>query len=290
MTGACKWMAALSVQIFLTAVMLILGVGCSHSRRLARAEAQAALDHIRCSPAPTIIQQAELDPLPLPVRDYLIKSGVVGKPHLKTFRAKFKGRMRMKEGGSWLPISVIQYSFMDSTLTRIFNIQGRMCGLFPIKGRDKYEKGKGNMLIRPFDLFTAVDQKSESMDRSELVTFLNDMMMFPMAMLNPKVSWSPLNDTSAIATLTDAGLSVSGTFIFSRDHDLINFVTDDRTYDDGRGDVRQAKWWTPVGHHQSMGGIRIPTFGEAVWDFDSHYFPYAAIVVEDVGYNENALY
>ena len=56
-----------------------------------------------------------------------------------------------------------------------------------------------------------------------------------MDMLNKKVVWEPVSDTSARATLTDCGVSVSSVFFFDRSGDLVNFVTDDRTYDDGRG-------------------------------------------------------
>ena len=56
-----------------------------------------------------------------------------------------------------------------------------------------------------------------------------------MGMLNEKVVWEPVSDTSARATLSDCGISVSGIFFFSSNGDPVNFVTDDRTCDDGRG-------------------------------------------------------
>ena len=56
-----------------------------------------------------------------------------------------------------------------------------------------------------------------------------------MDMLNKKVVWETVSDTSARPTLSDCGSSVPGIFFFGTNGDLVNFVTDDRTCDDGRG-------------------------------------------------------
>lgn len=278
------------VVLLVGALFCLAMQNCSYSKHLARSEAKTVLNRMRRPAVPDTIRLSDLDRVPVPVRSYLIKTGVVGHEQVRTFRAKFTGKFRMKEGGSWLPINVIQYSFLDSNFTRIFYIEGTMWHIFPVKGRDKYMDGKGNMVIRPLELFTAVNQTGEAMDRSALVTFLNDMLMFPMAMLNSKVNWEAITDSSARATLSDCGHTVSGIFYFNKEHDLIDFETSDRTYDDGRGDIRKAKWWTPLNKHHEINGLRIPGEGQAVWDFGDHSFPYASFKIQDVGYNLYQLY
>lgn len=269
-------------------ILLLFGimmVACSSTHKLAITEAQAALAGIDRYVADTI-SISDLDSLPAPVRRYLLKTGIVGKERVRTFRGKFSGRMKLGgEKAGWTKVSVEQYSTVDTNLTRIFYIKSTMFGIIPIVGRDKYENGHGNMLIRVCDLFTVVNQTGPAMDKSELVTFLNDMSMVPSAMLNKKILWMPLSDTSACATIFDRGLKVSGIFFFSKDGDLVNFVTSDRTYDDGRGDVRKADWWTPFSHHRDFHGVRVPAEGKAVWDFGNRKFEYARFTIKNIEYN-----
>ena len=285
-----------TVAIRIVSLVSLLGgalavTSCSSTHRLAINEAEKALAKIGRTIPPDTIRTSDLDSLPAPVKRYLLKSGVVGKERIKTFRGKFAREMKVGgENSKWMKVKVEQYSFIDSTLTRIFYIKSRMFGIVPIVGRDKYENGKGNMLIRLFDLFTVVNQTGPSMDKSALVTFLNDMAMFPMAMLNKKVAWQPVNDTSARAALTDCGNTVSGIFYFNRSDDLVNFETGDRTYDNGRGDVRKAKWRTPFWNYRDCNGVRTPMEGDAVWDFGDRTFPYARFSLKDVGYNNYMLY
>lgn len=270
--------------ILLLLVMMLSGCGYTH--KLAEGEAVSAFGSVNWPAAPDTITASDLDTLPPPVQRYLKKAGVLGKERVHTFAGQFSGKMKMGgEKAKWLPVEVIQHSVIDTTLTRIFYIRTRMFGIIPVVGRDKYENGKGNMLIRVADLFTVVNQSGVLMDRSELVTFLNDMAMFPMAMLGKKVAWEAVNDTAAKAVLSDCGLQVSALFIFDNNDDLVNFVTDDRTYDDGRGDVRKARWWTPLRKFREYKGVRIFSEGDAVWDFGDKRFTYAHFTIEDVEFN-----
>lgn len=274
--------------IFMT-ISICLFAGCSQTKKLAISEAAAELERIDKS-TPGIIKATDLNDLPIPVNRFLLKSGVVGKPQTKMFRANFKGRMRMRgEKDKWRDVKGFQYSFIDSTLTRIFYIETRMYGV-PVVGRDLYYQGHGNMLIKVMDKFPAVNAKGKSMDKSALVTFLNDMIFFPSAMLIPKVKWSAINDTCARATISDHGITVSGIFFFNNQDEIVNFVTDDRTYDDGRGDVRKARWWTPMREHSSVNNVRIPFEGGAEWDFFDHRFLYANFKFSEIEYNTFDLY
>lgn len=265
---------------------ILLSLGCSYTQKLVKTETEAALAKIDTSALSDLVLPNELDRLPSPVQHYLLNAGVVGRPRTKMFQAHFEGRMKMGgETDSWRKVEGHQSSFMDSSYTRIFYIKTRMFGIVPVVGRDKYDNGQGNMRIRVMDKFTVVNTLSETMDKSALVTFLNDLMFFPSAMLSPKVKWEAVSDSSAKATLTDCGKSVSGIFFFNSDHDIVNFVTDDRTYDNGRGDVRKARWWTPMRKHATFKGIRVPVEGGAEWDFGDRRFFYADFKFRDIAYD-----
>ncbi len=284
-----RWGVLLSIP---SVAFLALFSSCASMKRLASREAKKSLDAALSLRDKSIITLEDLEGLPEPVRLYLIHSKVVGKERIQTFRGKFAGTMVINKRLGWLPVRVTQYSFFEPTLTRIFYIRTRMFGVVPVYGRDSYIEGKANMLIKPLGVFTVVDEKGPNLDKAELVTILNDMCMFPMGLLDRRVTWEAIDDTSARAHLTDCGITVSGVFFFNKDHDLVNFVTHDREYNDGRGDIRKAAWWTPFRNHREVDGIRIPTGGDAIWDFGEgkEKFHYARFTFEDVGYNTFELY
>lgn len=285
----CVKMTASKMLVAITAVLTLFFVaamtGCSSTKALYQKEVAAAL---AASDPPGLgdrVRAEEVEILPAPVAAYLRRAGVVGQPRVRSLRAQLKGRIKTSEDGRWLPFQAEQHSTLGADYARYFYLKGTMLGVIPVYGRDKYERGSGEMLIRPLDLFTAAEVSGPEMARSALVTMLNDLFMAPAAMLDERIMWEAVSDTSARATLVDDSLRVSGVFIFDDDRDLVDFYTDDRTYDDGRGTSQRARWWTPLSRHRVVNGVRMPTFGRATWDFGDRTYTYVEMEVIDVEYN-----
>jgi hypothetical protein len=90
---------------------------------------------------------------------------------------------------------------------------GAGCGLqvVPVIGRDTYVDGHGRLLVRPLDAVTVLDLKGEPMDAAELVTWLDDAILFAPGMLfGPGVTFSATGPTrqESIRTIATIDLTI----------------------------------------------------------------------------------
>jgi hypothetical protein len=171
----------------------------------------------------------------------------------------------------------------DSRLehARIFHVRVRFFGLLPVLGRDTYVRGRGRMLIRPLDLFTAEDVKGPEIDMSELVTYLNDAILFaPSFLLDGETSWGAVGADSFDVTITHGGYTVTARVLIDERGCPRDFSTNDRVlqdpYDSEHRLIR-ARWTTPIDGWQTIDGRPVPTSGTAIWHLPQGDFAYAAM-------------
>ncbi|NLW99209.1 MAG: hypothetical protein GXY39_05830 [Actinomycetales bacterium] len=102
-------------------------------------------------------------------------------------------------------------------------------------------------------------RRGPTLDEAALLRFLNEIMWFPAAALLPQITWAPVDNASARATIQVGDTSGTATFIF----DSAGRLTDMRAdrYDREHGSA--VPWSTPVGDYGVFGGVRIPTAGDA---------------------------
>ena len=257
-------------------------------RRFAREVAAAGLPTSSGLRPP--VTDADADALPAPARRYLRFMSVIGRPRDWSFRAHMTGRFRTRPDQAWMPMQAWQY---DSGLeiARVFHLRLRMFGVLPVLGRDTYLHGDGRMLIRPLDLFTAQDVTGPEIQMSELVTYLNDAVLFaPSFLCRPEVVWSANGADSFGLALTHAGHSVTAqVFIDERGVPLTFSTTDRFLQDPHRADhpLVQARWSTPIGGWQVVDGRPVPLSGKAIWHLPEGDFAYADMrfAAKDVAFN-----
>jgi len=82
--------------------------------------------------------------------------------------------------------------------------------------------------------------------------------------------------------------SVSATLIFDDRHDLVDFVSPDRSRasDDGISFTPQ-EWSTPLLEHRDLDGRRVLTLGEARWQSPeaARTFTYLEIHLDDISFD-----
>ncbi len=208
-----------------------------------------------------IITDADLKNLPEPVRRYLKFAGVVGKEKIRIAHVKFSGELKRAENQPWMHVNVEQVSGIENP-SRIFYISAGFFPFISMTGRDGYIDGKGNMLGRLTPLITLFDMKGPELDRSALVTFLNNMVFIPTAFLNSYVKWEKINDGSTKAVIMDRGNTVSGIFYFDETGEITNMITTGR-YRDENGRFIREKWTTPLRNYIELNGFKIPSEGDA---------------------------
>jgi hypothetical protein len=231
------------------------------------------------APATELTTQTELDELPPAARAYMSFYGVVAsQPKHWSFCMQWTGRFRMAPDRPWMPVEAVQYD-LRSPVARVFHMKARMKRVLPILARDTYVDGRGRMLGRIADLVTVVDGSGREFDRGELVTWLDDCVLFaPSILLGPSTRWSHVDARSFDVAFSDRACTVMARVSLDDRGAPVDFETSDRFLNDP-GDPKhplvRGRWSTPVDSWQRTPAGLFPTRGRAVWHLASGDFPYA---------------
>lgn len=253
--------------------------GLSRSRGMrARFLREVAAAQLPLGPGSSaLVTEADLEGLPDPAQRYLRFMGVVGRPRIWSFRARMTGSFRMRPDKPWLPCEAWQYN-SRLEIARIFQMRLRFGGLLPVRVRDTYLRGHGRMSGRLLNTFPIVDVADEKIDTGELVTYLNDAILFaPSMVLGPETVWKAVDDRSFDVALTDVGRIVTARVFVNERGAVTDFSTTDRFGNDPARpkEMVRARWSTPVAGWKMLDGRPFPTGGTAIWHFSSGDFTYA---------------
>jgi hypothetical protein len=270
-------------------VVLLLAVAhawCSHGPQSFRAQfaRDVAVGLARPLEAP-VVTEADVAPLPEPVRRYLRATGVVGQPRVRNYRLRFRGRIRSGPDTRWMPFEAEQQSFADQP-TRLFFMHARMFGL-PVEVFHRRINGEATMQVKIAGAIPMVDARGEVMDRTEAVTLFNDMsLLAPATLLDPVIAWEPVDASTVRARFTDGRQTISATLLFGDDGLITNFISDDRSRSspDGKSFTR-LRFSTPVRDYRDFGSVRLATHGDARWMLPEGEFTYGEFDLEEVTYN-----
>lgn len=241
---------------------------------------------VASAPAPPVISEADLQPLPPAVRTYLRRVGVVGKPHVRSVHAVFKARMRQAPDARWMEATVEQQNFYGPAPARLFYMTASRWGI-PFVGYHRYVGAEATMRIRVAGLLQVVDASGPLMTQSETVTLLNDIcFLAPAALVDAPITWQPVDSREVKATYSNAGHAVSATLTFDAAGDLVGFVSEDRYQSSDGKSYRRFPWSTPLSDYRDFGAARLAAHGEARWREPVGEWTYGDFVLERIAYNE----
>lgn len=228
----------------------------------------------------TVLTEQDIEPLPPPVQKYIRITGFLGKPKIQNFQVRFSGRMRGKEQ-NYFQFESEQINRIDAP-TRLFFMKAKMFGL-PLLGYHRFENAHASMDIRPFGLFSVVHFDGSEMNKTETVTFLNDLcLLAPGALVDKRIRWDKVEERSARATLIINEISVQAILHFDESGRLVNFESNDRY------EVNSGQWLrfsTPIHQYGEYKGHRLPAKADAVWDYPDGPFVYGQFETAKVEYN-----
>jgi hypothetical protein len=232
------------------------------------------------------VTDADLADLPVSVRRYLRLMGVVGRPRDTSFRAHLSGRFRMRPTQRWMPMEAWQYNTAPQP-ARLMLMRIRFAGALPMVGWDTYLNGRGRMRGKLLGLVPVADGSGPEFDLGELVTWLNDAIMFaPSMLLGAHASFAATgSDDEFDVTVTDRGQTVRARVHLDADGAPRDFSTEDRWAALSGGLVR-ARWTTPVSACRLVDGRPLLAGGAAIWHLPDGGFRYAEIdAVDSVAFN-----
>jgi len=221
--------------------------------------------------------------LPTAVRSWLMKSGVVGKP--MTYNVYLEQDLQMKlqpDQKDWTKAKAQQYFTVDPPAFN-WSVKLKMKGVLDVAGRDKFENGKGEMLIKLFSAFPVVDAKgSEKIDQAALQRYLAEIVWFPSAAVSPYIKWEEIDHMSARATLDYMGTSGSGIFHFDKDGNFEKFVA--MRYKDAAA-TEPSEWVVRSTQTQIVNGRSTPGEAEVAWGSGDDEWIWLKLKIDHIEYN-----
>lgn len=272
-------------NLLILAVSLI-SFGTYQFRHLIEKETAQLISPIM-KPHGKVVTENDLLSLPVPVANWLKRSGMVGKPHIILGKVSQQAEMKMKPGQqNWMQATARQYSVIDRP-SFIWMTKVKMNSWLYFLGRDKFDEGKGEMLIKMNSLLNVVDEKGPKIDEGSLQRYLGEMVWFPSLALSPYVTWQAVDDHAAKATLKYLGTEGSGTFFFNEAGDFVKFSA--MRFKGNDEEAQRYEWVLHVEDYQVFEGIKIPSKMSATWKLDEGDWTWLRLTISDVAYNENAL-
>ena len=207
----------------------------------------------------------QLAGLPDPVVRYFEFALTPGMPLIWSARIEHAGEFRTGFGAPWAPFTSVQNVSVDPP-GFVWDAGIRMSPLVTMRVRDSYLWGTGAMQARIASLIPVVNaQGGSELASGSLHRYLAESVWFPTALLPGRgVAWEAIDDSTARATLTDAGLSVSLEFRFGVRREIVSAYTPARLRD-VNGTAVPTPWMCHFKSYEPLDGMMVPMEGEVEW-------------------------
>lgn len=225
----------------------------------------------------------EVSKLPEPVQKYFKYCRYIGREKMLSIKLVFEDvHFKMGVGKPWINIKYEQYNFVPEP-ARLAYIYSRMFGIIPFEGRDRYQKGQGNMIGVLIKRKTIFDVKGIEIDTSAAITFLSEALIVPSCALQKYISWEPIDSNRCRAIIDYKGIRAEGIFVFNEKGEFIKFQTDDRYMYMDDGTSVKHRWSALVSDYVEKNGIKVPSRVKGVWNLeegDHEYFDGKIVDIE----------
>jgi hypothetical protein len=281
------YMELTTIALVLIALVLCFGVLVYGALRWQNKtnDLRAKLEAGRLVIAPTTYDAREIEDLPPPVRRYFRAVLKEGQPMITAARFAHAGEFNMGETkANWRPFTSTQ---LDTTQRPGFDWDGRI-SMGPgmnVFVHDAYIGGEGILHAELLGLVTLADIRgTPEVAQGELLRYLAEAAWYPTALLPSQgVRWEAVDETTAVATLTDGATTASLEFHF----DAEGLITSGRAASRPRtvnGTIVSMPWQGRFWSYEVRNGMRIPLEGEVAWQLPEGPYPYWRGHVTNIAY------
>lgn len=227
--------------------------------------------------------------LPAPVVRYFGFALIPGQRLIRHARVEHAGEFAVRPG-QWSPFTSVQHfavrppAFAWSAAIRAVP---RVPGL-TIRVRDSYVDGEGAMRGELGALVTVVDEHgTPELAAGSLARYLAEAVWLPTALVPGEagagVVWTPLDDSTARATLADHGLTVAVDFHFGARGEIVG-VSGER-YRDVNGTGVLTPWEGHFRDYARVNDVMVPMAGDVAWLPPEGELPYWRARITDIRYD-----
>jgi hypothetical protein len=207
-------------------------------------------------------------PLPPPVARYVAQAIPRDAPRVRTARLRQSGTFLLGTGpDAWRAFSAREVFRVDPPAF-YWDARIRMVPLVSVRVLDSYIDGRGSMVGKVAGVISVVDDAGgDALARGALGRYLAEAPWFPTRLaLGGGLTWEPVDETSARATLEDGDVRATLTFSFDDRGDIIGVSGVRPREVDGR--YVDTPWVGRFAEHDEAHGFRIPRYGEVAWVID----------------------
>lgn len=237
-------------------------------RRLDRKNKAVVDDLLAASEPPSqrVFRAEDCANLPAPVQHYLTHVLQDEQPLVHTARLQQTGTFR--SGGTASPWN--DFTATQHVTTRppgfVWDASIEMLPGLSVRVLDAYANGHGALWAHLGGVVPVADPTpGPALDEGELLRYLAETPLYPTALLpSMGVTWTPVNDRSARATLHCRGTTASLLFHFN-DRNEIERVTGKRPFHTDHGTYEERPWKGYWRTYERRNGMLVPTEGEVAW-------------------------
>jgi hypothetical protein len=270
-----RWrIAGVVAAVAVVAVAVAIAAGTWRWRTGTAALAARLLDG-QASGTSSIYDERELTDLPDVVARYFRTVLRDRQPIIRGVRATQKGEFRSEDAEhAWRRFTAVQ-TFGTRPPGFVWDARIDMGAGVAVLVRDAYSGRRASMQASVLGLVPVVDVSgTPELASGALQRYLAEAAWFPTALLPSQgVRWTPLDPTTARATLTDGPTVVSLDFRFGPEGEIVEVSTRSR-YREDRGRYVPTPWGGRFGPAEPRGGVRVPMSAEVAWEIDGRRFPY----------------
>jgi hypothetical protein len=191
--------------------------------------------------------------------------------------------LKMAPDKKWLRTVCDQVNFINHP-ARIVYLKTKLWGLFPVEAIDKFQNGKGNMVVRLLKYFTITNAKGPKIDAAALVTILAEAMIVPVYFFQPYITWTEINPFTIKGTIIYSNIEASGIFYFNGYSELLRFETYDRYYNHN-GRLDKFKWTVFAWNYKLLGSYKYPSNFMAMWSLPEGEYSYFKCRLDRLNYS-----
>jgi hypothetical protein len=259
-----KWLLlTIGAVVASAAVAVLIG----QALESANAEQLAAsLRASASSPARATVEFASFSDLPPPVARYFRHVLTDGQRVITSATLRQTGEVRTSTASDrWLPFTST-HLVSPPGKGFVWNAMVDLPFAAHLRVLDSYVAGVGAGRVSLLSAFVVASEAGVAeLNSGALHRYLAEGVWFPTALLPQSgVEWTPIDERSALAKLTDGGTTVSLEFRFNEAGDVTGIYSTGRFGRFG-GDYARVPWEGRFSDYRLEAGMLVPRYGEVGW-------------------------